>query len=539
MTENEHPGLQRRMSRRELAALAGTAVGGSALLAAWGSPMSASAPSSASRATTATRRPAAPASSTSKTVRFGLSGSVTTADTLDPAYRVSASDGLFQAVVYEQLVEHDELLSARPLLAESWESNDTGSEWTFRLREGVTFHDGKSFVANDVVYTYQRLLDPEVASPGSGNLPGLDPDGVVAVDDHTVRFTLSAPNVDFPQTTIFTQSMIVPHGATNADLATRSNGTGSFKIDSFTPGELTTAFQRHEGYWQSGLPKIDVLEVIAIAEAEAQIAALRGGQVDIISNAAATSLDELDADPNTILVINPIGGSTAVCSQIDVAPFDNNDLRLAIKYAGNRDQMNQLINQGRGVPLNDIPIPSLVEFGLEGVREHSVELAKEHLSKAGYPDGIDLTLTLSPMQDWSEWTTVWQQQLAEVGINVEFDVTPADTYWDNQWLQQPLFMTGWNVRTTDSGLGLWYHSQAEWNETHWFRDDWDALLAQARATLDADARAGMYRQLQQMIVDEGGHFITHMYGLNGATRSNVSGWQPSAGSSIVRNIDIT
>lgn len=539
MTESNHPGSQRRMSRRELATLAGTAVGGSALLAAWGGSASASTASPRTRATTATPGSAAATSNASKTVRFGLSGDVTTADTLDPAFRVSASDGLFQAIVYEQLVEHDERLSARPLLAESWESNDTGSEWTFRLREGVTFHDGKTFVANDVVYTYQRLLDPDVGSPASGNLPGLDPDGVVAVDDHTVRFTLSEPNVDFPQTTIFTQSMIVPEGATNADLATRSNGTGSFRIDSFTPGELATVFERHQGYWQSGLPKIDMLEVIAIAEAEAQVAALRGGQVDIISNAPATSLDELDADPNITLVINPIGGSTAACAQIDVAPFDNNDLRLAIKYAGDREQMNQLVNQSRGVPLNDIPIPSLVEFGLDGVREHNVALAKEHLSKAGYPDGIDLTLTLSPMQDWSEWTTVWQQQLAEVGINVELDVTPADTYWDNQWLLQPLFMTGWNVRPTDSGLGLWYHSQAEWNETHWFRDDWDALLAQARATLDTDTRAGMYRQLQQMIIDEGGHFITHMYGLNGATGSNVSGWQPSAGSTIFRNMDIT
>lgn len=543
MNDNNRRKSGRVMSRREFTLLAGGAIGGSALLGACGGDSddgSSAATTAGAAATTTTASPTtAPAAAETKTLRFGFSGGVTSADTLDPAFRTSASDGLFQALGYEQLVEHDESLAARPLLAESWQSNDSGTEWTFNLREGVTFHDGKPLIADDVVYTYQRLIDPDVGSPAAGNLPGLEPDGIVAIDDRTVRFTLTAANVDFPQTTIFTQSMIVPDGATSADLATRTNGTGAFRTDSFTPGELTTVFESFPDYWQSGKPAIDALEVIAIAEPEAQVAALLGGQVDVISNAQATSLDELDSDPNTILVINPVGGMTCVCAQIDVAPYDNNDLRLAIKYAGNRQQMIDLVNQGRGHGVNDIPIPSLVEFGIEGTRQRDLAMAQEHLSRAGFADGIDLTLTLAPMQDWTEWTTVWQQQLAEAKINVEFDTTPADTYWGDQWLQRPLFMTGWNVRNVDAGLGLWYSSSAEWNETHWFRDDWDALLATARATIDPTQRRGIYQQLQQMIVEEGGHFVTHMYGLNGATRSNVSGWQPSAGSNIFRDISIS
>ena len=545
--------LGRKLSRREFGVLAG----GSVLAAACGGNDSGSEPSptttaaaaaetptttaaapgtTAAAPTTAAAAPAAPA----KVVRFGYHAAATSADTLDPAFRTSSTDAIYQGICYEPLLAADGNLASKPVLAESWEANDTGTQWTFKLREGVTFHDGKPFVAADVVYTYQRLLDPDVASPGAGILPGLDPDGIVALDDRTVRFTLAETNVAFPESTISSHTMIVPEGATNADLAASSNGTGAFKIDSFTPGELATAFVRHDGYWQSGQPYIDVLEVITIPEPEAQRAALIDGQIDIMSQVGSQFLDELEANPDIVLAINPIGSSSVAYCQIDVPPFDNNDLRLAIKYASNREQMNLLVNQGRATLMNDIPIPSMVPFGLEGVREHNVERAKEHLSRAGYPNGVDLTLTLADMQDWTQWTTVWQQQLAEAGINLDLNVTPADTYWGDQWLQAPFAMTGWNVRpTVDIALGLWYHSEADWNETHWRREDWDAQLAQARRTLDATERGAIYRGLQQAIVDEGGHFVTHMFGLNGARRSNVTGWSPSPSTPFFSAIDIS
>ena len=168
----------------------------------------------------------------------------------------------------------------------------------------------------------------------------------------------------------------------------------------------------------------------------------------------------------------------------------------------------------------------MIRFGLGGEREHNVAMAKEHLSQAGYPDGIDLTLTLADMQDWMVWCPVWQQQLAEAGINMELNVTPADTYWGDQWLTAPFAMTGWNVRTVDHGLGLWYHSEAEWNETHWRSEAFDADLAAARSTTDEAERTRLYHKMQQQIIDEGGHFVPTMYGFYSAVRAGVTGWQP-------------
>ena len=216
------------------------------------------------------------------------------------------------------------------------------------------------------------------------------------------------------------------------------------------------------------------MEVIAIGEAEARLAAIRGGQVDVLSEVPLASIADLEADPDIEIVSNPIGGSEVAYCQIDVPPFDNNHLRLAIKYATNRPQHNDLVYGGLAHNMNDIPLPGLIRFGLGGEREHNVAMAREHLSQAGYPDGIDLTLTLADMGDWMVWCPVWQQQLAEAGINMELNVTPADTYWGDQWLTAPFAMSGWHVRTVDHGLGLWYHSEAEWNETHWRSEAFDA-----------------------------------------------------------------
>ncbi|MBV7333719.1 hypothetical protein KFU94_36905 [Chloroflexi bacterium TSY] len=308
-----------KITRREFTKLMGIA-SGSALLtgcAAGSVPAEVAAPQDSSQA---------PAVQTLKTARIAMDASVTSADTLDPAYRTSGTDGVLQAAFYEGLVSRDPSLTPIPELAESWEPNEDGSEWTFKLREGVTFHDGKPFVAADVVYTYQRLIDPDVGSPGASNFSALTPDGIVAVDDHTVRIRLTQPDVDFPNTTVFSQSLIVPEGATNDDLATSPMGTGPFKLEGFVPGETTTTASKYEGYWRPGEPKVDVLEILSIPEAEARVAALQGGQVDIIMRTPPTKLDALESDPGIALVENLIGTSIVAYCHADTPPFDDNNI---------------------------------------------------------------------------------------------------------------------------------------------------------------------------------------------------------------------
>ncbi|MGH9245330.1 MAG: ABC transporter substrate-binding protein [Acidimicrobiales bacterium] len=501
------------MSRRQFLRLAGVTAGGISLAAC----------------TASDPGPTGQGPRGIKTVRFAMSGEVSTADTADPHLNTSQHDGRLMSAVYEQLAGYDDSLKAQPVLAESWEPNDTADVWTFKLRPNVTFHDASELTAGDVVYSFQRILDPATASPGAGSLGFLDPDAIEAVDDGTVRFTLSEPLADLPLALINRQAYIVKEGATGDDLRAVANGTGPFKLQEFTPGEDPTVFVRNDRYWESGLPKADAVELVSISEPASRVAALVRGQVDIIEDPPATELDRLGAGPDTTVVVEPKGNMEVIAMQIDVPPFDDLRVRQALKFAMDREAMLQLVAQGQGTLVNDLPISSILEYALPGSpRERDVAEARALLQAAGHGDGLDVTLAVSEVQArFVEIATAYKEMAAEVGVNVTLDIRPADTYWDEVWLQVPMFVSAWIARPVDSMLALLFLENAEWNETHWRRPDWDQRFAQARSTIDYGQRESMYRQLQTEIVDEGGYLVPYMVNTIGATRTAVTGWKPS------------
>lgn len=464
-----------------------------------------------------------------KTVRFAMSGDLTPADTADPAFATSQHDGRLATAVYEQLSAYDESLKATPWLAESWQPNETGDVWTFKLQSGVVFHDGSKLTAKDVVYSFQRVLDPASESPGAGLLGFLDPDGIEAVDDSTVRFKLPQPNADLPLALITRQSYIVKEGAMPDDLRRNGNGTGAFRIKEFTPGEGPTIFVKNEKYWRPDLPKADTLELRSIPEPASRVAALERGQVDIIEDPPGTDVERLESGGDTAIIVQEKGNMEVIAVQMDAPPFDDPRVRLALKYALDREGMLQLVAQGNGVLVNDIPIASTLQYALQDTpRAHDVEQAKSLLREAGYGDGLDVKLAVSDVQArFVEFATAYKEMAAEAGINIQLDLRPADTYWDEVWLNVPMFMSAWIARPTDAMLGLLFPAKADWNETHWSRPEWDEQLAQARQTLDVEERTALYQQLQTEIVEEGGYLVPYMVNTLGATRNNITGWKPS------------
>jgi peptide/nickel transport system substrate-binding protein len=463
-----------------------------------------------------------------KTVRFAMSGGLTPADLADPAFSNTQHDGRLMTAVYEQLTRYDESLRARPWLAESWEPNAKGDVWTFKLRPNVRFHDGSRLTPQDVVYSFRRLLNPATKSPSAGLLTFLDPAGIRAIGPRSVRFRLKQPIADLPLALITKASYIVRQGATSADLKREANGTGALKLKQFVPGEDPTVFEKHTGYWQSGLPRLDVFELVSIPEPAARIAALKRGQVQIIENPPGSEVPGLRSG-NTKVVIQAKGDMELIAMQIDQPPFDDNRVRLAMKYALDRQKMIQLVAQGFGTPVNDIPIPSLFQYALPArPRARDVERAKTLLRQAGHGDGLQVKLSVSDVQArFVEFATAYKAMAAEAGIDVQLDLKPADTYWDNTWLKAPMFVSAWIARPTDSMLGLIFPSSAAWNETHWKRPQWDAQFARARRTLGLKQRTALYQQLQRQIVNEGGYLVAYMVNTIGATRSNVRGWKQS------------
>ncbi len=463
-----------------------------------------------------------------KTVRYAMSGSLTPADLADPAFSNTQHDGRLMTAVYEQLTRYDESLQARPWLAESWEPNAKGDVWTFTLRPGVRFHNGDRLTSADVVYSFRRLLDPKTKAPSASLLTFIDPTGIKRVGDRKVRFKLKQAIADFPLALITKSSYITVAGATADDLKGEANGTGAFKLQQFQPGEDPTIFVKNKSYWQAGLPRADVLRLVSIPESAARIAALKRGQVDIIENPPGSEVAGLQGG-NTRVVFQVKGDMELVAMQIDQEPFDDNRVRLAMKYALDRKQMTRLVAQGRGTVVNDIPIASFLQYALPGApRPHDIERAKALLKQAGYGDGLEVTLSVSDVQArFIEWATAYKAMAASAGIDVKLNVTPADTYWDNVWLKDPLFVSAWIARPTDSMLGLIFPSTASWNETHWKRAEWDAKLAKARRTLDTKQRTALYRSLQKEVVDQGGYLVAYMVSTISAARRNVKGWRQS------------
>jgi len=191
--------------------------------------------------------------------------------------------------------------------------------------------------------------------------------------------------------------------------------------------------------------------------------------------------------------------------------------------------MLQLVAGGYGVLVNDIPISSILEYALtDEPRKQDIERAQQLLREAGHDDGLNVKLAVSDVQArFIEIATVYKEQAAEAGIEVELDVRPADSYWDVVWLKEPFYVSAYIARPTDAMLALLYLSNADWNETNWRKPEWDALLTEARGTLDYDQRQALYQQAQNQLVEEGGHLVPYMVQTLAATRTNVADWIPS------------
>jgi peptide/nickel transport system substrate-binding protein len=448
----------------------------------------------------------------------------------DPAGLLSLADAYHARMVFEPLVDADSFMQPVPVLAESWESNADGSEWTFRLRPGVTFHDGSPLTAEDVVYSFQRLLDPETASAGADELTGLKPENLKATDPATVTVTLDSPIVELPSLLATKHGLIVKGGASTEDSKYRPVGTGAFKLFELKPGQLKTVFQRNEDYWREGLPKSACIELSGVVEPTARIAAILSGNVDVVTVVDPSTAGTLKDNPDVTLTTAPGGSALTIGMFMDTPPFDDARVRQAMKLVIDREEMVETALLGFGIPGNDNPIlPTAPDAYRTDIIQRDVEKAKALLAEAGHADGLSLDLYTSELYPGQmAMTQVFQRMAADAGIDINLIVIPASEYWDVIWLKKPFAISNWGMRPTAIALSVAYRKDAKWNETHFFRDDYDALLDKAAATVDDAERRKLYQEAQRMIAEEGGVIIPVFSTTVAATRKGCSGYTPSA-----------
>jgi peptide/nickel transport system substrate-binding protein len=471
------------------------------------------------------------------TLRGGLVGGAAT-DSLDPATWASQVPYTLGRCWGEQLLEVSPSGEIEHRLAESYEPSADAKTWTFKIRQGVTFHNGKELTPQDIVATLERHADEKSQSAAYAFVNEFD---TIKAEGQNVVITLREPNADLPYVVGDYHLMIQPNGG--KDNPTEGVGTGPYKIVANEPGVRHIA-ERHEGYWGSDQRgHADEIEILVINDSTARTSALQGGQVDMINRVEPKIVDLVSRAPGVAIRNVPGKGHYVLIMHCDTAPFDNNDLRLALKYAVDREEMVQRILHGYGTVGNDTPMIAgypLFDDDIEQ-RVFDPEKAAEHYKKSGHTGSVLLRTSDVAFPGAVDAAQLFQQSAAKCGITVEIQREPGDGYWSQVWNKQPFSMSYWTGRPTqDQVYSIAYLSNAEWNDTRFFREDFDKLIIGARSELDDTKRKAMYKQAAMILRDEGGAIVPMFNNYIDATGPRVGGWvdiglEPQAAPASSRN----
>jgi peptide/nickel transport system substrate-binding protein len=443
-------------------------------------------------------------------------------ETLDPAKRSTTLERLRNCALYDNLVNLTIDLKTTPGLAVSWEANKSADEWIFMLRKGVEWHNGKSLRAEDVIYTIRRVMDKKTGSGGRSFLSDVDPNELRAEDAHTVRVKLAQPNVDFP--IVFTSDFlqIVQDGFTDFDNAV---GTGPFILKSFKPGRSCLVV-RNPNFWRSGLPYVDEVDTFSIPDTIARTNALLAGEIHLLSALDPQMIDKIESTPGVRVLSTPSGYRAPIVMNCTVPPYNDPNVRLALKMVIDREKYIKMIYKAHAVIGNDHPIGPIYPDFCEELpqRDYDPERAKSLLKKAG-AENTTFELHVSDLGIGArEGAVVYSQMAAKAGVKIKIVRQPTDGFWNAVWMKKPFLMCAWQMRSTaNMVLSLAYKSDSSWNDTFWKRPDFDKLLLEARRTFDLAKRKELYCEMQQMIRDDGGKIIPCFVNMLDAASEKVKG----------------
>lgn len=419
-------------------------------------------------------------------------------DSLDPWQSAATdTDAIFHNV-FEGLCLYDEAGEIIPGLAESWDISEDGMTYTFHLQQGVTFHNGKAFTSADVLYSYNALAGLDGSDPLSSDYEIVE--SVEAPDDYTFVVYLSAPSASFLSVNI---DPILPEGY--EDQATHPVGTGPFQFVEYTPSQRVVLEKYADYYDESRMPQIDRAEIYIMTDTAAVVSALQSGQLDVAS---------IDADDAQVLESQfDIYNSPQNMVQIfalnnAVAPFDNLQVRQAINYCVDKDQIIQSVFGGYATKLytNFSPVMELYyNDQLEGSYDTDVTKAKELLEEAGYGDGFSFTVKVpANYQAHIDTAQIIAQQLQQIGITmniepVEWASWLEDVYANANYEATIIGLTG--KLDPNAVLGRFESSYAR-NFYHFSNEEYDKLIQDSVTEMDEQTRIDNYKRCQEILVEQ-------------------------------------
>ncbi len=445
-----------------------------------------------------------------------------TTDSMDPATYESTFQITMAHTHRNYLTEITTDNVVGPELAESWDASDDAAEWIFKLRKGVEFHNGKTFDADDAVATLNSHRGEDTKSAAKALLESVV--DIKADDKHTLRIKLNAGSADFPYVLSDYHLTMLPSDGEGGITWKGGVGTGGYVVKDFDPG-VRCLMTRFPNYWKEGRAHFDEIEYLAIPDVNARQTGLATGELDAMIECDVKTVHLLAKDLNVEVENIPSGTHITLPMHMDAAPFDNNDVRLALKYGIDREQTMQKIFRGYGSLGNDHPIGAVLPYYAAALeqRVYDPDKAKFHLKKAGMENlKVSFSTSNVPAPGGVDLAILYQATAKKAGITLDVVREPNDGYWSNVWLVKPFCLVSWGQRPTpDVMFSLAYAADAAWNESHFKHERFNQILIEARAELNDAKRSEMYFEMQQIMRDEGGTIIPVFRNYVYARRTNV------------------
>ncbi|AQS66750.1 ABC transporter substrate-binding protein [Streptomyces pactum] len=489
---HQHPSSRVRPSRSRGSALAALTAAGALLLGACSGTPAADAD--------------APAAGTGTpvdggTLRYAVAGSPATASDDPHGGLGNESDVMRFALTYDVLTVPGEDGRTRPRLATSWKPNDAMNRWTLTLRDDARFTDGAPVRAADVLYSLRRIAGK--AAENYGRLADFDLRKSTAPDEHTVVLATRAPMADAPRA-LESVTFVVPEGT--EDFSRPVPGSGPYRVE--RTSAQTTVLTRNDTWWGER-PHLDRIEVQAVADPQARASAVASGQADVAGSVSPAAVKSTGSSAKTQVVRRDGVTEYPFVMRLDTEPFDDPGVREAFRLAADRKALVDTVFLGYGEVANDLPTPYDPSAPDDlPQRTRDVEKARRLLEEAGHADGLSVTLhTTTSYPGMDTAATLYAQQLADIGVDAEVKVEPADTYWTAVYAKKAFYTGYYGGISFPDLVRVGLLADAPTNETAWRSKTFDDGFARAMATANEARREELLSGIQRELWKDGGYVV--------------------------------
>src|SRR5213082_4242354 len=393
--------------------------------------------------------------------RLGVTGGGA-GDIIDGQKIVTKPDQARLVAGFETLLEYDKNYKLQTTgLAESV-TQEASDKWVILLKQGITFHNGKTLGADDVIYSLRRISDPKQGLFGTAGLASVDPNKIDKVDDRTVRLNLKQADSTIGDQLGQYYNGIVPVGYTRAG---EQIGTGPYKVKSFTKGQQSV-HERNTSYWRSGLPYFDTVTIIDFPDVAAQVNALLSGQIDAMTDIPAAQINVVKSHSNLAILEGQGADWRPLCMAIDMKPFDDNKVRQAFRLMVDRNAMLQQVFSGHGRVANDLYSPFDAAYDSSLPQRHQdIAQAKSLLHQAGKDNLVVDLHTTDGAAGMVDSANVFATQAKAAGVTVNVHNDP--NYYGDQYLKLAFPVDFWGTRNYLPQVANGSIPTAPYNETHW------------------------------------------------------------------------